>query len=346
MFRELTEFYEPDCILHRDKQINEIKKIFENFKKFQYGSNALILGVTGSGKTTVINKILKEEDNHLFVSIADTKTSYKTLKILFDLSYNTEEKIIYEAISKLKQNPKILVIDEFNKCKDPQNLFNNLNTIYRQTGCPIIIISNKRTLIEEMPEDAKKTLLFDKIDFPSYNPDELFDIILSRLEKIRKEREINNIDEGSLKHICAIGGKEGSARIVLTITLKCLISNDFSTSAIRKQLKNLNEEDWRDFILKLSETEKNFLEVLLDVYIKNNGKVAASDLINKIPGIAPSRVSQLITSFNDYGIIKTETKNLGRGGGKFRTIKFSSDDVFDRLDRLLCYGGRICDSDS
>lgn len=333
MLRELMEFYEPEKILHREKQMDEIRRIFKNFQQFKYGSNAFILGVTGSGKTTVTMKIVNEENNHLFVSVADTKTSYKALKTLFDLSYNTQEKIVSEAIRKLKRDPKILVIDEVNKCRDPQNLFNDLNTIYRQTGCPIIIISNKRTLIDEMPEDAKKTLMFDKIDFPSYNPLELFDIVKARLKAV-KDRELPKIQDGALRQICAIGGREGSARIVLTITLKCIMNNDFSDESIRKQWANLHQEDWQDFVKNLNDTERRFLSILLNI-VASKGTASHSDIIKHIPNLSPGRISQLITAFSDYGIIVTEKKNLGRRGGSFRIIKFTSQEVYDRLDKIV-----------
>jgi len=45
---EFTDFYIPKEILHRNKQIKEIKEIFDNFKKFNHGTNLSILGVTGS----------------------------------------------------------------------------------------------------------------------------------------------------------------------------------------------------------------------------------------------------------------------------------------------------------
>lgn len=333
MLRVLTEFYEPRKILHRDKQIEEIRRIFKNFQQFRYGENAIILGVTGSGKTATINKVMNEEDNHLFISIAHTKTTHRTLKALFDLTYNTQDKLVAEAIKKLKKEPKILILDELNKCKDPQNLFNDLNTIYRNTGCPIIIISNKRTLIEEIPEDAKKTLMFNKIDFPSYNSLELFDILKNRLDML-EDKTVPKISEGSLRQICAVGGKEGSARIVLTITLKCIMANDFSEQYIKKQWGNLHQEDWRDFVRGLNDTEKKFLDVLVSV-ISKKSQASNSDIIKKMDNLSPARISQLITSFSDYGIIKTEKKNLGRRGGSFRMVSFTSDEIFKRIDLIL-----------
>ena len=60
MIIELSDDYIPEKILHRDSQIKEIKKIFKNFKKLGMGTNLVILGVTGSGKTCLIKKIIYE----------------------------------------------------------------------------------------------------------------------------------------------------------------------------------------------------------------------------------------------------------------------------------------------
>jgi len=77
MLKELTEYYAPKKILHRDSQIKAIKNVFKNFEKNGIASNIFLMGVTGSGKTTIIKKIIDEEDGNIFGSGATTKTSFK-----------------------------------------------------------------------------------------------------------------------------------------------------------------------------------------------------------------------------------------------------------------------------
>lgn len=332
MIKELTEYYAPEKILFRDSQIKEVQAVFRNFKEQGMASNLLIQGVTGSGKTTVIKKIIDEEDNNVFGSGSTTKTSFKTLRAMFDLNCNTNERLLTEIIIKLQKEPKIIIIDEVNKIQDRQNLFNDLNTIYRETGCPIIIITNRRTIREEMPDDARLTLMFDKVEFPAYNALELQGILQSRLDLIKDK--IPAIDEGALSLICAIGGRESSARVVLLITLKCLLANNFSQDYIHKVRKNMEREDWKDFVLQLKQTEKDFLKHLL--YIKAQGKVARpSDISRKMVNFTPARISQLITAFEDYGIIESNYRNKGRAGGRTRVIDFSSEEIFRTLDELI-----------
>jgi len=59
--------------------------------------------------------ILMRKKTCSFASGADTKTTFKTLRALFDINCSTVEKLLAEGIKFLKKTPKILVIDEVNK---------------------------------------------------------------------------------------------------------------------------------------------------------------------------------------------------------------------------------------
>lgn len=338
MITELTEYYEPEKILHRKEQIKEIDNAFKNFKKFGISSNLLIQGVTGSGKTTIVTKVIKDNTNEnsedfIFISGAETQTSFKTLRAIFDLNFSTIERVLTEGVKKLKVHPKIIIIDEVNKIRDCNNLFNNLNTIYRGVQCPIILITNKRTIVDSMPDDARLTLLFDKVNFPAYNSFEIKDIIKDRIKRIKTKIKF---PEGALAKICAFSGRQGSARIALMITMKCILANDYSFKHIDKIAKNLEKEDWRIFIKGLTPSEKRFLEALLNI---SNSKqfMRHSDLTMRLKDLSPSRISQLVTSFEDYGILITEYKNFGRGTGRYRIIRFASKEIREKMEDVL-YG--------
>jgi len=335
MIRELTESFDPKKVFHRKEQIKVIDAVFKNFNKFGMGSNLLIQGVTGSGKTTVTSKIIRdntpEKDNNiLFISGADTKTTFKTLRALFDLNYSTIEKLISGGIKFLKEHPKILVIDEVNKIRDQDNLFDNLNTIYRVTQCPIIIITNKRTIIDNMPEDARLTLFFDKVEFPSYNAMEIKDIIEDRLKEIKSIKFPKN----AFLKVYAYAGRQGSARVALQIIIKCILANNYTEKYIDGVAKNLEKEDWKTFINGLTQSEKRFLDSLLNISEKKQF-FRHSDLTLNLKDLSPSRISQLVTAFEDYGILVTEYRNLGRGNGRYRTMRFVSQEIRSQLEGVL-----------
>lgn len=334
MIIALSDDYLPEKILHRDKQIKEIKQIFINFKKFGMGTNLAILGVTGSGKTCIIKKIIEEENNAIYISGTETKTPFKTIKAMLKLNIKTHEELLKKTIQNLKENPKILVIDEIDKIKNFNQLVNDLNTIYRKTMIPIIIITLKRNIVEQMPSDVRKTLFFEKINLPAYNVTELKDILISRLKLIKIENV--NFNEGKINFISAIASKQGSARVLMNIILRCLQKNNFSQKFIEKIYKEMTKEDWLDFVNDINETEKRFLGVLLRE-CDYQEEVPSEILQKHMGGLTSARISQLINTFERYSAITSRHENLGRAGGRRRLVKFESEEIYSELNKMMGY---------
>lgn len=336
MIKELMDFYEPEKIVHRDKQIKKIKKVFDNFKKFGLAENILCQGVSGSGKTLVIKNIISKEnkEDYVFVSGGKKTTTFKILKTIFDLNYNTEERILSEGIEQLKKKSKIIIIDEVYKIRDIKFFFDDLNTIYRETACPIILFSNEIELIDKMPDDARLTLFFKRNVFTSYNATELKDILKERLKLI----DIKNmkIPDSALNLICAVVTKGGdcSARMTLTLLRECILKNKFSKEDILKFKEEITDQDLGLWISGLNPLEQKFLKAILDLQ-STREEITSPEILQKIGGIHLPKVSNLITIFEGYGILKTEYKNLGQRGGRRRIIKFSSIEMFKKLDKLV-----------
>lgn len=339
MLKELTESFQPEKVLHRDEQLQEIQKVFENFKKFKLASNLLIQGYSGSGKTTTITNILnKQNGDYVFCSGAQNKTSYKLLKSIFDVNFHTIERTLTEGIKKFKEHPKIIVIDEINKLKDSseiRDLFDNLNTLYRETSCPIILITNQRGIIGLMPDDARLTLLFEKIEFKPYNSIQLADIIHDRVKIIEKNYNIE-VPEGKIEYIAAVACREmdGSARAALRMTQKCILNNDFSNEAIHNALSGIQAEDWREFLANLALNQQKFLSLLITL-LETNKKIPFSQILRHVDHYTPARVSQLLSVFEDYGILRSEYINKGRAGGNKRFIVFSSPELYQKISELI-----------
>lgn len=333
MIIELSDDYLPKEILHRDKQIKEIKQIFKNFREFEMGTNLALFGVTGSGKTTIIKKIMKEEDNAIYVSCSEAHTTYKAIKKIFNLNISTQEELLKKTIEKLIKEPKILIFDEIDKVKNFFQLLNDLNTIYRKTMIPIIIITPKRNIIKQMPIDARKTLFFEKITLPAYNAKELKSILKSRLKSI--DQKIKDLDEGAVNYISAIAAQHGSARVLMNITLRCIQKNNFTQRFIENIFKEMMKEDWIDFVNDINETEKEFLRRLLKKC--DYEKEVTSESLQKEMNLSPARTSQLINTFERYSAITSRHENLGRAGGRRRLVKFESKEIYDELNKMMGY---------
>jgi len=333
MIIELSDDYLPEVILHRDKQIKEIRQVFKNFKKFEMGTNLAILGVTGSGKTTIIKKVVEDENNAKYISCSETQTPFKTIKEIFNLNVKTNEELLKATIKKLKEEPKIIVLDEIDKVKNLSQLANDLNTIYRKTMVPIIILSLRRNIIEQMPIDVRKTLFFERINLPSYNAVELKDILKDRLGLI--ERELPGFDDGTINFISAIASKQGSARVLMNLTLKCLQKNNFTQKFIEKVYQEMMKEDWVDFVNDINQTEKEFLKILLEKCDYENEVVSETLQKSMKEYLSSARISQLINTFERYSAITSRHENLGRAGGRRRLVKFESKEIYQELNKMM-----------
>jgi Cdc6-like AAA superfamily ATPase len=287
--------------------------------------------VSGSGKTLILRKLIEEENNSIYISGRETKTSFKTIKAILNINSKTYSDVLVKTIAKLKENPKMLVFDEVDKIKGLREFFNDLNTIYRKTMVPIIIITMNRNIFSSMPEDAEKTLFFKKINLPSYNAIELRDILASRLKQIRLELPL--IEDGVINYISAIAARGGSARVLLFLTLKCMQENRFDVEFIDETYAEMMKKEWFGFVEDINENEKEFLKYLLDLC--DSEKEIYAEEIEKAIGLSQPRISQLLNTFEDYSVISTHHRNLGRGGGRKRIIKFKSKEIYDELKERM-----------
>ena len=348
----LSEDYIPEKFFFREEQVRKIKETFSQFKKDRYSIiNLIILGTTGAGKTGVVKKMMYEGENYIYVSALNLKTTNSIFKKISE----TKKKFVATsdslngAVNIFKENPKILIIDEVGKINDMENFCNYLNAFYRETQVPIILITNKWTFIQEMPDDARLTLFLEKVEFPSYNTKQLKEILIDRINAT--ELEIGkplNINDSELEYLCCRIVKEhfSSVRIALRILNRCFASDNYSKEFLDKTIDYLVELDYASFVNKLSPTEKDFLGFLLE-YSDGNESIPITEIIN-LPESRRfgeiSRISQLTTALIDYGFIKAKYHHLGRKGGKHRILIFDKD-YKEKLLKLLNPWDIICEDD-
>ncbi len=336
MYFELTESYLPDKILFRDDQIREIEEVFKKFKRHEQPKNLLIHGFSGSGKTTCINDVLSRQNgNYIYISGTQCITAHQILKGITDLNYNTREKILSEAIRNMKHNPQIIVIDELNKMKRVEEikwLFNDLNTLFRETNktCPIIVITN-RTSYEtgrSIPDDAKKTLFLNRVEFKPYNALELGGILKQRVDKLDiaiPEEFIPLLSTKVFKEY------DGSVRSGLFILNECIEKNDFSDEIINRLFDKIKGEEFEESFQSFPEHEKRFLSSIIILSKGKNDPIPISLIIQNLKELLPQRISQLINSLEAQGILI----RISPGNDKRRKfIKFIREDIFQRVNAL------------
>lgn len=335
MLTELTEIYIPDIFIHRENQLNFIRKIFSNFKEHGLAGNVILIGSSGAGKTSTLKKIISEQDNHIYISASEANTTNKLLKLLTHSNSHSSSDLLIALKEKFKEDPKILIIDEIGKIIDPENFYNCLNDFYREAQVPIILVTNKWNFIEQMPEDARLTLFLERVEFPSYNAFQISDILNHRIDLIKGKVPFIP-SQSSIEYISAKVVKDhlSSIRVALGVLLRCVVDMNDSVDFIERKLDQVKEQEWRTFIHKLTETEKEFINIVLNI-TENKIEVSMPEINERMDRVGPSRISQLATLFIDYGLLKAKYKNLGKAGGKYRVLEFSRPEHRVKLIKLL-----------
>ncbi len=336
--RPLQEYFSPKALPHREQQLQFLQKQFEQYRSGNHTSNVFLRGQTGTGKSATITQAIRSlsQKDYVLVRGTEARTPTQVLRGITDSTYRTDFRLLTHALDIFRFQPKIIVIDEIDKIARRAELFTHLNTIYRETGIPIIIISNVLALLRNTPDDARLTLLFHNLDFQPYNATELRDILLQRLEALPKEIQ-RQVPEYALSYICAKGAREGdgNARVAREALLKCLLNNSFSQEFIDSLFNEIASQDWVEFYNGFTQTEKNFLNALIDLNLKKQGQdIKAKELHNALPGLSPQRISQLITHFENQMVVETKMMNAG-SKGRYRTIRFSSREMAERLGDLV-----------
>jgi len=348
MVFELSEKYVPDNFLFREKQKKAIESVFKNYKKFGFGAggNKLVIGSTGVGKTALTTKILSENNSSMFVSARIHNTANKILKALLG---ETKKADTSDLINKLNhiliEDGKVVVIDEIDKCSNVCELGRIMDTIFRECGTPFVIISNNWNILNMLPDDAQKSLAFSRVEFPSYSAIELGEILSTRLELVEKKYpdlpkfsySSENFDEEGIRNLLAsriVRVFNSSVRMLLNITLSCIVNNNFSPEFMEEEIQKKNKDEWAGNLMELGQTEKEFLWHLFELS-EGEDKVLSSEIHKQMPDLSSARISQVTKSLFNAGVIEIKSVSSGKVGNRFRAVEFSCDDVKKTIGQVL-----------
>ncbi len=328
-----SENFNPSEILFRTSQIEKIDNVFKTFE-----GNLFLLGNTGTGKTTTIKSIMtRNRMKYLYISATGKITSLQLFRALLNTSIKDRESLIKKLVQDLIGNPRVIIFDEVEKILNLEEFFDTLNYVYRQTSTPIIIISNKHTLLLSMPEDARLTIFFQRVDFSPYDAVELKQIAEGRIKLLSSTLIIPSV---SLEYICTKCVEDGSARKLLYLVKKCLFGNDFSQEFVQNMEKEMEREDWDRWYGSLGVAQKKFLKAVDYLFYKNiqgsgNGEIRTSEIPKEMGGLSPQRISSLISEFVNLGVLEERYVNKGRSGGRSRLVSFTNQDIYNRLQGVL-----------
>ena len=184
-------FFYEDCIppklVIRDKQVEQIKQTLDSFIKNGIAANLQLQGVTGSGKTSTLLFVLRNYDKKYYTlikckQIKGIKEVLATIAGIKPLSRQRAPELMPEVIKVLKNDRRIILLDDVTAVASWPELLGYIDGIFREVQAPIIVTTNVFKFLERLPEDVRHTLLFFRVDFPAYNAIDLYNIIKDRVD--------------------------------------------------------------------------------------------------------------------------------------------------------------------
>lgn len=179
----------PKQIQFREYENQHIATVIKPLFNKRNGSNLLIFGSPGIGKTLAVKKVLVElqeaSDDILpvYINCWQNNSSYKVMIEMCKLlgytrvmNKNTNE-LLDAIISILNKSSSVLVFDEIDKANDLDFLYAILEKVYRKA---IILLTNYKDTLFNMDERIKSRLLPEMLEFRSYNFEEIRGILDQR----------------------------------------------------------------------------------------------------------------------------------------------------------------------
>ncbi|HEY5538690.1 MAG TPA: AAA family ATPase, partial [Thermoplasmata archaeon] len=202
----LRPSFVPDRLPHREEQVDQLAQILATALRGDRPSNVLIYGQTGTGKTAVVkyieNEFKKLEGgrtvHYMYLNCEIVDTPYAVLQNLANrFVENFSQRVPFTGLStdrvyqmlceKLDEEKRIviLVLDEIDKIitKNGDDLLYQLlkiNEDLTRAKLSLIGISNDLKFTEYLDPRVKSRLSDEKMVFPPYNAEELFDILSQR----------------------------------------------------------------------------------------------------------------------------------------------------------------------
>jgi len=287
--------YIPQPISHRDAQITQVASIIAPSLRLEKPSNLFIYGLTGTGKTLVVqhvkNELLKKSrEQNIPLTIIYLNCKLKKVA-------DTEYRILAELIRKLGSNVPstglptdhlyrkfislidekkqnfIFVLDEIDQAINrigDEFLYNftRLNTELNNAQISIIGISNDLKFLDTLDPRIRSSLGEEEILFPPYNAIQLQDILRKRASESLKE---GILDEGVIEKCAAYAAREhGDARraIDLLRIASELVERDNKNKVTQEYIDKAKEKIESDKIVIAVEMQPKQFQIVLLAILK------------------------------------------------------------------------------
>ncbi|PIO06937.1 NACHT domain-containing protein [Candidatus Woesearchaeota archaeon] len=182
--------YQPKLVKFRESQQFAIADCIKPLFNSKNGSNVLVFGSSGIGKTLACNHVITELEQEtdliipVYVNCWENNTTYKVaLCICQQLDYpftqNKKGIELFEVIAEnMNQKSAVFIFDEIDKAEDLDFLYFINQKILR--NC-IVLITNYKDKLFDMDTRLRSRLFLDIIEFKKYTLEETEGILKERI---------------------------------------------------------------------------------------------------------------------------------------------------------------------
>ena len=350
----LQTTYLPEQLPHRKEQIDRIVSIISIALSGEKPSNIMVYGMTGTGKTAVLNYIGKElrkadpdteKCYYLYVNCEVVDTAYGILyNIASQFIKDINKKIpftgwsfekLYEEIYTEIENLNrvfVIVLDEVDHMitkKGDTILYYlaKINEHLVKSKVSLIGISNNMKFLELLEPKARSRLGGESLVFPPYSKEQLEDILKERAEQVFDE---GVLDDDVITFCAALAAKnQGDARMAIDLlrTASDIAErngDNVITEAHVKSAKNSIETDVVEEAIKTLTFQSKCVLLSVVKNTENNNKIMTTgdvyvtykDIVEML-GYSPltqRRITGLISELDMMGLINASIRSFGRAG--------------------------------
>ncbi len=194
LFRDELVFdyeYLPRLLKYRENQQQEFANAIKPLLQGRVGSNLVIVGTPGIGKTAACKFVLREMESYsdkvigIYVNCWKADTAYKVVVDICDqLGYKwiqnkKTDELMKECSKVLNKKSVVIVLDEVDKLKEEQVIYQLLEDVYKKS---LFLITNEKDFLAKLDDRIKSRLLAGVLEFKAYSLDEVRSILSERKE--------------------------------------------------------------------------------------------------------------------------------------------------------------------
>lgn len=348
----------PNYLPHRDGEIRELVEIITPFMLGNKGSNVLLYGKTGTGKTAcvrfILNALLNRAKSHRLkftFSISNCRMDGSEYRVLISLGSQLGLKLPFTGLATAEVLQRIVsfiqkeevrcifVLDEVDCLvrSSGDDLLYELTRINENLKIPlgIVTISNDISFKELLDPRVLSSLSEEELIFKPYTSAQLTDILLSRSSLAFND---GVLAQGVIPLCAALAASEhGDARRALSLLR---VAGEIAErkgihivdeECVRTAIKRIEEDQSVELIKTLPLQSKIILLAILTVS-KNGSKPTSGEIFSSYKTITSSigvealtyrRFSMLINELEVAGLIEGKVISQGRYG-RTRFIRIAS----------------------